>query len=40
MPDLFSPLDTPLGRLPHRLVMAPLTRNRADEGMVPGDLAV
>jgi 2,4-dienoyl-CoA reductase-like NADH-dependent reductase (Old Yellow Enzyme family) len=26
--------------LPHRLVMAPLTRNRATEGMVPGDLAV
>ena len=26
--------------LPNRLVMAPLTRNRATEGMVPGDLAV
>ncbi len=26
--------------LPQRFVMAPLTRNRADEGMVPSDLAV
>ena len=37
--DLFSPLDTPMGRLPHRIVMAPLTRNRA-KGTVPGDLQV
>ncbi|MBR7744603.1 alkene reductase [Phycicoccus sp. BSK3Z-2] len=38
-PDLLDPLDTPLGRLPNRLVMAPLTRNRAT-GTVPGDLQV
>src|SRR4051812_47473383 len=40
MPDLFEPLPVKDWTLPHRLVMAPLTRNRADEGMVPGDLAV
>ena len=40
MPDLFEPLSVKDWTLPHRLVMAPLTRNRADEGMVPGDLAV
>jgi N-ethylmaleimide reductase len=40
MPDLFDPLDVKNWNLPHRLVMAPLTRNRAGEGMVPGDLAV
>ncbi|MBZ5732895.1 alkene reductase [Nocardioides sp. TRM66260-LWL] len=40
MTDLFTPLSTPLGELPNRLVMAPLTRNRADGEGVPGDLAV
>ena len=40
MPDLFDPLSVKSWDLPHRLVMAPLTRNRATEGMVPGDLAV
>ncbi len=40
MADLFDPIRVGDWELPHRLVMAPLTRNRADEGMVPGDLAV
>ena len=40
MTDLFTPLDTPLGELPHRIVMAPLTRNRAGEDGVPSDLHV
>jgi N-ethylmaleimide reductase len=40
MPDLFEPLHVASWDLPNRLVMAPLTRNRADAGMVPGDLAV
>jgi N-ethylmaleimide reductase len=40
MPDLFEPLTVKSWELPHRLVMAPLTRNRAEAGMVPGDLAV
>ncbi len=40
MPDLFDPLHVKSWELPSRLVMAPLTRNRAGEGMVPGDLAV
>lgn len=39
MADLFDPLNVGAWTLPNRLVMAPLTRNRA-EGMVPGDLAV
>ncbi len=39
MTDLFQPLDVKNWQLPNRLVMAPLTRNRA-EGTVPGDLAV
>ncbi|GAA4681730.1 alkene reductase [Nocardioides nanhaiensis] len=37
MPDLFSPLTAGAWNLPNRLVMAPLTRNRA-KGTVPGDL--
>jgi 2,4-dienoyl-CoA reductase-like NADH-dependent reductase (Old Yellow Enzyme family) len=37
--DLFEPLTVRNWQLPNRLVMAPLTRNRA-EGTVPGDLAV
>ena len=40
MPDLFDPIRIKSWDLPHRLVMAPLTRSRATEGMVPGDLAV
>jgi N-ethylmaleimide reductase len=40
MADLFDPIHVRSWQLPHRLVMAPLTRNRAGEGMVPGDLAV
>src|SRR6476659_3426567 len=40
MPDLFDPLRVRNWDLPNRLVMAPLTRNRAAEGMVPSDLAV
>ncbi len=40
LPDLFDPITLPAWELPNRLVMAPLTRNRAGEGMVPGDLAV
>jgi N-ethylmaleimide reductase len=40
MADLFDPLQIRDWDLPHRLVMAPLTRNRAGQGMVPGDLAV
>ena len=40
MPDLFDPLRVKSWDLPNRLVMAPLTRNRATAGMVPGDLAV
>ena len=40
MADLFEPLRVKSWDLPNRLVMAPLTRNRAGEGMVPGDLAV
>ncbi len=39
MTDLFEPLTVQNWQLPNRLVMAPLTRNRA-EGTVPGDLAV
>jgi N-ethylmaleimide reductase len=37
--DLFEPLTVNSWQLPNRLVMAPLTRNRA-RGTVPGDLAV
>jgi N-ethylmaleimide reductase len=40
MTDLFEELPTPAWLLRSRLVMAPLTRNRADEAGVPGDLAV
>jgi N-ethylmaleimide reductase len=40
MADLFEPLHVGAWQLPSRLVMAPLTRNRAGAGMVPGDLAV
>jgi N-ethylmaleimide reductase len=40
MPDLLEPIRVRSWDLPNRLVMAPLTRNRATAGMVPGDLAV
>ena len=40
MPDLFSPLTLGPLTLPNRMVMAPLTRSRAEGGDVPSDLAV
>ncbi len=40
MPDLFDALPVKSWELGNRLVMAPLTRNRADENGAPGDLAV
>ncbi|WP_139984299.1 alkene reductase [Nocardioides litoris] len=40
MPDLFEPLTAGAWTLPNRIVMAPLTRSRADDAGVPGDLAV
>lgn len=40
MPDLFDELTIKSWTAGNRLVMAPLTRNRADEAGVPGDLAV
>lgn len=39
MSDLFDHLTIGSWTLPHRLVMAPLTRNRADANGVPGELA-
>jgi 2,4-dienoyl-CoA reductase-like NADH-dependent reductase (Old Yellow Enzyme family) len=38
MPDLFTPLKLGDLQIPNRIVMAPLTRCRADEGRVPNDL--
>jgi N-ethylmaleimide reductase len=38
-PDLFSPLQLGALALPNRIVMAPMTRNRAGPGNVPGALA-
>jgi N-ethylmaleimide reductase len=38
--DVFSPYTLGPLRLPNRLVMAPMTRNRAGPGEVPGPLAV
>ncbi|HHP7239640.1 alkene reductase [Longibacter sp.] len=35
---LFRPLETGDLSLPHRVLMAPLTRNRAGEGNVPGEM--
>ncbi len=35
IPDLFAPLQLGALQLPHRVVMAPLTRNRAGPGNVP-----
>ena len=37
--DLFSPFELGGLKLSNRIVMAPLTRNRAGAGLVPGDLA-
>jgi N-ethylmaleimide reductase len=38
--DLFSPYKLGPLQLPNRLVMAPMTRNRAGPGEVPSPLAV
>jgi len=38
MADLFTPIKVGSIELPNRIVMAPLTRNRAGEGNVPTDL--
>ncbi len=40
MPNLFDPIEVGKLTLPNRVVMAPLTRNRAGEGQVPQDIAV
>lgn len=40
MPDLFSPLQLGPATLPNRLVMAPLTRNRAHRDGVPSAMMV
>ncbi|WP_375489974.1 alkene reductase [uncultured Jatrophihabitans sp.] len=40
MPSLFDPIDIGKLTLPNRIVMAPLTRNRAGDGQVPQDIAV
>ncbi len=40
MSRAFEKVEVGSWTLPQRFVMAPLTRNRAGEGMVPGDLAV
>ena len=40
MTDVFEPIKIGNWVLPQRFVMAPLTRNRAGEGMVPRDIAV
>lgn len=37
-PDLFTPYDLGGLALPHRVVMAPMTRNRAGEGFAPTEL--
>ncbi len=39
-PALFSPLQMGALKLPNRIIMAPLTRCRADEGRIPNDLMV
>jgi N-ethylmaleimide reductase len=39
-PDLFSPYQLGDLALPNRIVMAPMTRSRAEEGNVPGPMAV
>jgi N-ethylmaleimide reductase len=40
MPSLFDPIQLGDLELPNRIVMAPLTRNRAIEGLCPGPLTV
>ncbi len=40
MPSLFEAIEVGKLTLPNRVVMAPLTRNRADENGVPQDIAV
>ena len=40
MPSLFDPVQMGDNPLPNRIVMAPLTRNRAVAGLKPGDLTV
>ena len=40
MTSLFDPVDVGKLTLPNRIVMAPLTRNRAGAGQVPQDIAV
>ena len=40
MTDLFEPVELGELTLPNRIVMAPLTRNRAVQGLKPGPLAV
>lgn len=35
---LFAPIEVGALRLPHRIVMAPLTRNRAGEGLAPTEI--
>src|SRR5438132_9141242 len=40
MTSLFDPIDIGKLTLPNRVVMAPLTRNRAGDGMVPQQIAV
>jgi N-ethylmaleimide reductase len=39
-PDLFTPIELGPLTLPNRIVMAPMTRNRADAGNVPSELAL
>ncbi|NDF13344.1 MAG: alkene reductase, partial [Proteobacteria bacterium] len=38
MPSLFDPLQLGALTLPHRIIMAPLTRCHASEGRVPNEL--
>ena len=40
MPTLFDPLQLGDLSLPNRIIMAPLTRCRAEPGRVPGELMV
>ncbi len=40
MPTLFDPLTVGAFHLPHRIVLAPLTRCRTSEGRVPNELMV
>lgn len=40
MPSLFDPIDMGNLKLPNRIVMAPLTRSRAIDGLAPGPMTV